>query len=109
MRRQVRHQVASSQTSPEEQREVARINARFLTGKTEEERRELEHAWLVSKPLRKALVEVLTEDIQRSIIKEEGELFLQKPEPLVAIADQRGYRRALRMAIKLLQQDPDNE
>lgn len=82
-----------------------RLNSRWTVGLTEEGKKELEAEWRNSRVLRKTLLRLLTEDVESSIIRQEGEDFIKNPNLLVAHADQQGYRRGLRQAIKLIQQD----
>lgn len=107
-RRQVRHQGPSSQTA-ESKTPTSRINAQFLVGLSVEDQEEFKKEWVTSKILRKRLIEVLTKEIDASIIKQEGEDFLRAPNLMDAYADQQGFRRGIRHTIKLLQQDTTND
>lgn len=93
--------------SQDSKAEPIRFDRRLLTGLTDDEVAEFAGRWKNGVHVRKAVVQVLTNELERAILLSESPENLNSPNPLAVLADLHGYRRGLRAAIKLLtNQDP---
>ena len=99
LRTEQRGQQAPSAPSNQE---PFRFEARLVAGLDDDALAEFASRWRNSAAVRKAVVEVLTKDLDRAILLSESPDSLNSPNPLAVLSDLHGYRRGLRAAIKLL-------
>jgi len=79
-----------------------RFDRRLVTGLDPEKLEEFNAAFRSCSPIRQALVKVLTKDLENAILQSESRDRLNGPNALADLSDLMGYRRGLRLAIKLL-------
>jgi hypothetical protein len=72
----------------------------------ETQTKEFEIQWKASNYVREKLSEVLTIELEAAILSEDEGNFLDSPNALAKVADQRAYRRGLRAALRLFNREP---
>lgn len=107
LRTEQRGQQAPSQDS--EQWEVVRFDRRLLVGLDEDGVQELAIRFKSSQQVRDAIKGALTKEIDSAILCSESREVLNSPNALASLADLHGYRRGLRLAVKLLTNQETND
>lgn len=101
-RRPSRHSRTSYGDSPSSEAQLPRLDSRLIRGMSQTEAEEFGVRWRSSQIVRKAICGVLTKELESAIIESESGKNLDSPNALAVYADQLAYRRALRFALKLL-------
>lgn len=79
-----------------------RLDSRLTRGLPPEKVAQVENLYNNSSEIREMLAEVLTNELNSAILLADSPKFWDSPNALAEIADQAGYRRGLRTALKLL-------
>lgn len=81
---------------------LPRLDAGLLKGLDPREAEAMAQLYNSSLPIRELLVSLLTKELESSILLSDSAEYLDSPNALAKVADQSGYRRGLKRAIKLL-------
>lgn len=82
-----------------------RLDSRITRGLDDEGKKLVLSEFRSSKNLRQILIKLLTEHIESAILLDESADIYKNSNALADIANSRGYRRGLRQAIKLLEEE----
>lgn len=106
LRTEQRGQQTNSPASASENQPV-RFDRRLIAGMDDQEVADFHARWKNSATVRQVVAGALTKELNNAILQAESGEALKSPNALAEVADNAAFRRALRLAIKLLSNQDD--